>query len=468
MAISKTSASHFNVYLMIVLYSDKIIVEESNDFPLKYTFDNVIYFKYKNAYPHLFPYINSHLIWEKECHILKKLLLHQIVYKAARILLMPYIKYRFGFQFEKVIPKSNPYIVLSNHTTTWDPLLVGMSFPKHMYYVASEHIFRLGILSNLLNIFLEPIMRVKARTEMRTAINILKAIKSGCNVCMFAEGSCSWNGKTGPITSATAKLIKRSKAALITYRLEGSYLTLPRWAKTIRRGKIRGYHVHEYNLDELSAMTEEEIEKAIRDDLYVNAYTDNEKYSIMYCGKRLAENLETVLYICPRCGKMGTLKSKGNILECTCGLSLRYNEYGCFESNTGEAAPFNTILEWDNWQSIQVQEKADYFRSLPKNIPITTDVNQSLYRFEVGGTTKHIASGKLSLFCDRLILEDISTGNKCVFPLHEISDMALIQQTLLSFTIGGKKYYEIKSKHPRSGLKYLRLCNCLTDLRIML
>lgn len=398
---------------------------------------------------------------------MKKLLLHQIIYKMARILIMPFIKYRFGFSFEKVVPKNSPYIVLSNHTTNWDPLFVGMSFPKHMYFVASEHIFRLGLLSTLLNTFLAPIMRVKARTETRTAINILKALKSGCNVCMFAEGSCSWNGETGPITSATAKLIKHSKVPLITYRLEGSYFTLPRWAKTIRKGKVRGYHVHEYTLDELSAMTEEEIEKAIRDDLYVNAYADNKKSPIMYRGKRLAESLETVLYICPICGKMGTLRSSGNKIECSCGLSLRFNEYGYFESTSGDKPPFDTILEWDKWQSTQTEKKADYFRGLPGNIPITTDEEQLLYEFEVGGSTKLIGKGRLSLYCDKLVLEDNSTGKKNIFPLHKISDMALIQRTLLSFTVEGKNYYEIRSKFPRSGLKYLRLCNCLTNIRIM-
>lgn len=399
---------------------------------------------------------------------MNNLLLHKIVYKTARIILMPYIKYRFGFQFERVISHNKPYIILSNHTTVWDPLLVGMSFPKHMYYVASEHIFRLGFLSKLLIIFLAPIMRVKARTEIRTAVNILKALRSGCNVCMFPEGSCSWNGETGPITSATAKLIKHSKASLITYRLQGSYFTLPRWAKTIRRGKMQGYPVHEYSWNELSAMTEDEIDKIIHNDLYVNAYRDNEISPFKYYGKNLAENLETVLYICPNCGKLGSLKSKGNMLQCDCGLSLGYNEYGCFESITGGATPFNTILEWDKWQISYIQGKADFYRSLPKDIPITSDMDQLLYSFEIGGNTKLIATGKLILYCDRMVLEDIHTGNKTVFPLHEISDMALIQQTLISFALGGKNYYEIKSKYPRSALKYLRLCSCLTELRIML
>ncbi len=399
---------------------------------------------------------------------MKNLLLHKIVYRVFRILLIPYVKYRFGFEFEKALPKSMPYIVLSNHTSAWDPIFVGMSFPRHMYYVASEHIFRKGFLSKLLNLFLAPIMRVKARTEMRTAVNILKTLKSGCNICMFAEGSSSWNGESSKITAATAKLIKRSGVTLITYRLEGSYLTLPRWAKTIRRGKMRGYPVREYNSDELSKMTVEEIEGVINEDLYVNAFTNNKKAPVMYRGKRLAENLETALYVCPHCKKISTLKSNGDMLECTCGLSLRYNSYGCFESTTSEAASFKTILEWDKWQRRYIQNKAEYYHSLPLNIPITTDSDQFIYQYEVGRSTKLLGSGKLSLYNDRLVLEDSTSWESRIFPLSEITDIALIQQTLLTFTVGGKSFYEIRSNHPRSGLKYLMLCNCLTELRIML
>ena len=36
-----------------------------------------------------------------------------------------------------------PSMVISNHTTNYDPLLVAASFPKHqMYFVASEHLMR--------------------------------------------------------------------------------------------------------------------------------------------------------------------------------------------------------------------------------------------------------------------------------------------------------------------------------------
>ncbi|MBE6700135.1 MAG: hypothetical protein E7584_07870 [Ruminococcaceae bacterium] len=53
-----------------------------------------------------------------------------------------FAKLKFNFKFKKPKKEELPenYIVLSNHVTDYDPILVGLSFPHQMYFVASEHI----------------------------------------------------------------------------------------------------------------------------------------------------------------------------------------------------------------------------------------------------------------------------------------------------------------------------------------
>jgi hypothetical protein len=46
--------------------------------------------------------------------------------------------------------------------------------------------------------------------------------------------------------------------------------------------------------------------------------------------------------------------------------------------------------------------------------------------------------------------------------------MALIIQRLLTFTVNGEDFYEVKSTLPRSALKYVMICHQLADMRIML
>jgi len=164
--------------------------------------------------------------------------LHRLFYKAVRIIIMPYLRRRFGFRFIKSKTPDCPSLILSNHNTDWDPFFLSQSFPDHMYFVASEHIFRWGLASRMIKYLAAPIPRAKATNEIRTVKQVLRMLKSGYNVCIFAEGNRSFNGETSDISASTGKLVKQSGAALITYRLRGGYFTQPRWGRTIDRVKL--------------------------------------------------------------------------------------------------------------------------------------------------------------------------------------------------------------------------------------
>ncbi|MDD2431571.1 MAG: 1-acyl-sn-glycerol-3-phosphate acyltransferase [Firmicutes bacterium] len=399
---------------------------------------------------------------------MKKNTFHLVVYRILWFIIKPFMSRIYNFKYDIAKPKNTPFIVLSNHVTNLDPILVGLSFPQQMYFVASEHLFRIRFVSSILKFLVAPILRVKARTEMHTAIAILRTLKNGNNVCMFAEGSCSWNGETGVITEATAKLVKKSGKALITYRLTGGYFTQPRWGKFKRRGQMEGRIIKEYSPEEISLMSDETLYNCIKNDLYVNAFEDNAKAKIQFKGKNPAEYLETSLFICPKCHKIGSLKSDGDRFFCSCGLSLRYTTLGLFESLTEKEAPFKCILEWDKWQRNFIIQKTDFHKNLPQNTPILSDKNQMLYSFETGTKTQQVGEGDLILYNDRLVLQDTNTGQKISFLLKDITDMAVIQRTLLTFSVKGKQFYEIKSKHPRASIKYPLICRSLTDLRVML
>lgn len=57
------------------------------------------------------------------------------------------IKYRYTYKKYKDL-KDGPYLILGNHTISIDPILMGLSFPFHIYYFATEQIFNLGLLVN--------------------------------------------------------------------------------------------------------------------------------------------------------------------------------------------------------------------------------------------------------------------------------------------------------------------------------
>lgn len=383
---------------------------------------------------------------------MKSLYWHRFIYRILKIIIEPFLKMKLNYSYEKAKPTSGPYIVLANHNTDYDPILVGLAFRGQMYYVASEHIFRWGFVSKLINFLVAPIPRVKAKTEIQTVMNILKRLRMGANVCMFAEGNRSFSGETGEIHPATGKLIKKSGVTLITFRLDGGYFTSPRWSKTLRRGKMSGRMVKEYSPEELKSMTSDEVIQAIRNDLYVNAYEEQEKNPVSYIGKNLAENLETALYLCPVCNKIATLKSEGNRLFCDCGLDLNYNSYGYLSSNNNEKPPFETVLDWCRFQDVRLKEDIERIKNLGPDELIYSDEDQTLWKAN-RGKNEMIGTGTLLLYNNRLVF-DCSNNDKYTFSFDDLSDLEIIGQMVIAFATTDRQAYEIKSSYPRSALKY--------------
>ncbi|NLC45485.1 MAG: hypothetical protein GX783_14540 [Clostridiales bacterium] len=394
---------------------------------------------------------------------MKGQLRHKIVWQIVRFILTPFLKLKFNYKFRKMALPDYPVFVLPNHVTNWDPLLVGVATPKMMYYVSSDHIFRLGWISKILVYLVAPIPRIKSATDWKTVSNIIKLIRKGHNICIFPEGNMTFGGETEELHATTAKLIKHTGAGLVTYRMVGGYLTQPRWSRSLRRGAMTGFPVHVYTPEEIKALSEEELMNRINEDLYTNAYKEQEQHQspVAFRGKNLAENLETTLYLCPSCKKIGELTSKDYTLSCTCGLSLRYTVYGYLESLTDDKAPFNTVLSWFRWQTRQIEKIIKELRDHPIDYVITSDENQSLWKTQKAKNNSLLANGRLQIFADKFAFQAVD-GHAFNFPFSQISDIAIHGKQTLIFTTINKEFYELKSRAPRSALKYYDIYKALT------
>ena len=358
-----------------------------------------------------------------------------------RIVAAPFIALSMRYSFRREKGPKAPSLIISNHNTDLDPALVAMAFTRHMYFLASEHAFRGGFPSKVLKALFEPIALNKAMIDIVATKEMLRRVKAGANVCLFAEGDRSFNGLTGSISASTAKLVKTSGAQLITFRIEGGYFTSPRWSKTTRKGKMRGGVVGIYPAAQLKTMTEEEVLEIIIRDTFEDAYARQTDWGTQYKGKSLAENIETALYMCPSCKKIATIHSEGSRLHCACGFEAFYTDTGYLK---GENIPFKTITEWGQWQSEQLGEV------ISGNIegPLCSDEHQSL--FSVRAAQAAVFESEGSMYIDRKSLH--CAGR--TFNLSDLARLAVTGQMTLQFALKDGTTYEIKSSHPRSALKY--------------
>ena len=263
----------------------------------------------------------------------------KITFSVLRTLVEPFFKKRLGYTYDSLKDIDGPYLLLCNHVTDYDPIMVGMAAHNQIYFVAGENVLQKGFVSKLLRRAFDPIIHYKGRQGAQSAANILRTLRDGHSVMLFPEGNRTFDGVTMDIPEVTGKLARRCGARVITYRLEGGYYMQPRWGTTLRHGRIRGRLVHVYEPDDMKAMTDHEMLEAIVRDLHENAYERQADAApdTVYTGKHLAYGLESTVFACPYCHQMGGLHSDDDCLYCDCGRKLNYNERGQLTDEQGVA-----------------------------------------------------------------------------------------------------------------------------------
>ncbi len=341
-----------------------------------------------------------------------------------------------------------PYLVLANHNLTLDPVAVACAFKRPMCFVASDHLQRKGLLTWLLNACFGIISRRKGTVAYTTALEILRTLRQGDSVCLFAEGNRSFTGKTMPILPSTGALAKKAGVPVYTYKIEGAYLAHPRWAKYLRRGKIQGHLVNKYTPEQLKEMSVDEVNAHILEDLREDAHARQAADPVRYRGKRRAESLETILFLCPCCGQIGRLKSRGNTLACACGARTTYTEYGSLEGD----APFATEEEWDRWQEAELRNMA----AAAGDAPILQDGSVTLTQLDSGNQVLYQHTGPIAFTAAAL------RAGERELPVEAISDMSIYGRNTIVFTCGDD-YYEVKGDKTFCGRKYDQLYRILRE-----
>lgn len=354
-----------------------------------------------------------------------------------------------------------PYLVMANHNCVFDPFMIADFVPEPISYVVSDAAFRKRLMGWALGL-VGSIPKTKAISDLGTIKNIMSIRKKGGVVGIFPEGQSPWDGHSLPIVYSTAKLIRFLKIPVVIVKKQGAFFSMPRWAKSKRKGKITiGFEV---------GFTEDELKKASDDDIYhkLTKFFDHDEYEIQrremiaFAGKDRAEYLEIALFVCPECRKIGTMVSKGDDLYCTdCGYTVYYNEYCFFEAEKGTLY-HETIREWNLWQ---IEYLAGYLSrrnndSADEMILEDTEINLS-----TGYKTNPLESqgtGRLQLFNDRIEFHDGEKSASFTFPIQKIEGANVHEDEKLEFYLDDT-LYRIDSENKR--LSMYKWFLCIKDLQ---
>lgn len=131
------------------------------------------------------------------------------------------------------IPRKGPALVLANHQSFLDPVIVGLAIPRYVRFVARQTLTKHRAVAALIN-SLRAIL-IDHRGFSREGLQAtLDSLDQGNCVAMFPEGERTHDGLLEPFKPGFSLLVKKAKAPIIPAGIAGAYAAFPRTKKLPR------------------------------------------------------------------------------------------------------------------------------------------------------------------------------------------------------------------------------------------
>ena len=371
-----------------------------------------------------------------------------MVTSTVRFFLKHYCLYKYGIECVKFKEQGDrQYLILLNHQTPFDQFFVGISFKRPVYYMATEDIFSNGFVSKLIRYLVAPIPIKKQTNDIAAVLNCLRVAREGGTICIAPEGNRTYGGKTEYINPTIASLAKRLKLPIALYRIEGGYGVQPRWSDGTRKGKMRAYVARVIEPEEYKAMTDDELNGAIKEGLFV----DEACIDGVFKSKKKAEYLERAMYVCPYCD-LAEFESNGDSIVCKkCKRRIYYTETKELKGD-GFEFPFRFISQWYDYQQ-------DFINSInPSEYTEEAMFVDFASYFEVIVQKKKILlrkNAKIELYGNRMVI-DGGAENEIVYSFDKLTAVSVLGRNKLNIYLGGT-VYQFKGSKRFNALKYVNI-----------
>ncbi len=159
----------------------------------------------------------------------KRSLFKRLWYRFLRVVcrLLAVIVFRYRGRGRPFVPTEGGALMLSNHQSHLDPVLVGLACERRLNYVARTTLFRISPLAWLID-SLDAIPIDREGTGLGGLKETLKRLKRGEIVLLFPEGTRTPDGEVHELKPGFCALAKRAGVPLVPVALDGAFQAWPR------------------------------------------------------------------------------------------------------------------------------------------------------------------------------------------------------------------------------------------------
>lgn len=141
--------------------------------------------------------------------------------------------FTFGFSYRRDgwgnVPTDGPLLLLANHQSMFDPVLVGMASRRYLSYLARKNLFEQPLLSPLIrSLNAIPIDRGFGKDGIQA---VLDALGQGQAVLVFPEGERTYDGTVQVLKPGVSLLIKRLNCPIVPVGIAGAFAA---WGRSLK------------------------------------------------------------------------------------------------------------------------------------------------------------------------------------------------------------------------------------------
>ena len=125
------------------------------------------------------------------------------------------------------VPQVGGAMIVSNHQSYLDPVLLSLALRWPVAYMARRSLFRhpaFALLLRMVNVF--PITR--GGRDVRALRETVERLRAGERLVVFPEGSRTTDGEIGPLRPGVARLAVRAQVPIVPAVIEGAFQAWPR------------------------------------------------------------------------------------------------------------------------------------------------------------------------------------------------------------------------------------------------
>ena len=143
--------------------------------------------------------------------------------------------FRLKVTGQENIPQDGPFIIVANHSSLLDPVILGISVKPKVIFVAAAYLFEIHWLGYLLRKANSiPIHRENYINNIKSIKQTLKILQRGGVLGIFPEGGVDRQKDDLPIKAGAAYLAAKVGVPIVPIKIKGADKVLPRGAKFIR------------------------------------------------------------------------------------------------------------------------------------------------------------------------------------------------------------------------------------------